>query len=86
VVSHWSLADETEEWGEPAMPRSAVLTHCILGLSKVIAWLASAPGPLPRSLPAPAAAAFRRNSLMLCTQVGVADRPCFCSPADRARG
>ncbi len=76
MVSHWSLADESEEWREPAMPRSAVLAQFVPGLSKVVVWLASAPGPLPRSLSAPAAAAFRENRLTLFAQVGAVARSC----------
>jgi len=80
VVSHWSLADETEEWGEPAMPRSAVLAQFFPGLAKVLVWLASAPEPLPCSLSAPAAAAFRKTSLTLFTHVRMVARSCDCCP------
>jgi len=79
VVSHWSLADESEKWGAPAMPRSAVLTQFFPRLAKVVVWLATAPGPLPYSLSAPAAAAFRKNSLTLYTRVRIVARSCNCT-------
>ncbi len=82
VVSDWSLADESEEWGAPAMPRSAVLAQFFPRLAKVVMWLASAPAPLPRSLPAPTAALFREISLALFTQVRTVARSCNCHPID----
>ncbi len=85
VVSYWNRADESEEWGAPAMPRSAVLAQFLPGLARVLMWLAIAPGPLPRSRSARVAATFRKTSLMLSAQVGIIARTSLRLPPNQSK-